>query len=122
MIRFIDNYFRHFDERGSLIGLINEGTWKEINIITSKKDIVRGNHYHNYTLELFIILEGEIEVTVQSIECDSMEKHLVRSGDVFIIEPMINHIFSAKKDSKWINALSRKIEQANPDIHRIKIG
>jgi quercetin dioxygenase-like cupin family protein len=122
MIRLINNYFRHIDDRGSLIGLINEGTWEEINLITSKKDIVRGNHYHNYTLELFIILEGEIEVTVQSIEFDSMEKHLVRSGDVFIIEPMINHIFSVKKDSKWINALSRKIEQANPDIHRIKIG
>ncbi len=100
MIKFIKNYYKNLDERGSLIGLINFGTWEEINIITSKKDSIRGNHFHKDTFEIFIILKGEIEVIVNKIESNNIEKHLVKSGDVFLIKPMVNHIFEVKKNSK----------------------
>lgn len=119
MIKFIKNYCENIDERGSLIGLINFGTWEEINIITSKKGALRGNHFHKYTSEIFIILEGEIEVSVNKIGKKDIEKYLVKKGDVFLIKPMVNHVFEVKKDSKWINVLNKKINSTSPDIHRI---
>ena len=58
MIHHIERYFRHSDPRGSIEGLIQWGTWKEINLIRSEKNCWK--YYHQNTIELFIILEGII--------------------------------------------------------------
>lgn len=125
MIKIIERYFQYSDDRGSLEGIINFGQWKEINLITSSSGSVRGNHYHKHTTEIFIILDGEIKVVTQKVQNgklvgDAVEKN-VKSGDVFLIEPFINHIFFVKKDSRWINVLSEAIKKTHPDIHRIEI-
>ncbi|MGV8130106.1 MAG: cupin domain-containing protein [Methanolinea sp.] len=122
MLKFINRYFIHSDSRGSIQGLINSGTWKEINLISSDKEILRGNHYHKNTLELFIILEGEIEVRTQKVGENILEGEPsvfhVKSGDVFLIEPMINHIFIPHTYSRWLNVLSECVDVENPDFHR----
>jgi dTDP-4-dehydrorhamnose 3,5-epimerase-like enzyme len=124
MIEFIERYFTHSDDRGTLEGLVNFGTWKEINMIDSDAGIERGNHYHKETGELFIVLDGEILVTVQKIEngelIGDIEKVKVKKGDVFLIKPMLNHIFYILKKSRWINVLSKPIDDDDKDIHRVK--
>jgi len=123
MIKFIKHYFEHTDERGYLKGLLNEGKWEEINLIFSNSGAVRGKHYHEKTYEVFIILEGEIQVLLQKVDNEKLVgdevKTLVKEGDVFLIEPFTQHTFFVLKDSKWINVLSRKINPDNPDIHSI---
>ena len=125
MLHFVNRYFVHTDERGSIEGLINSGNWKEINLVTSDTGIIRGNHYHKKTNELFIILEGEIKVLTQKINqgnpVDEVRENYVKGGDVFIIKPMTNHIFIPLKPSKWINALSEPIDKNNPDFYRIEV-
>lgn len=37
--------FIHEDERGSLVQLLHDG-WRQVNIIFSKDNTVRGGHYH----------------------------------------------------------------------------
>ncbi|TLD42259.1 MAG: hypothetical protein JETT_1502 [Candidatus Jettenia ecosi] len=124
MIKLIDRYFIHRDERGLLEGLINFGEWKEFNMITSFSGAIRGNHYHKDTEEIFIILDGEIKVITQRIENDKRvgepNEKVVKSGDVFTIKPLINHTFYILQDSRWINCLSKKIIANNPDIHRVE--
>jgi dTDP-4-dehydrorhamnose 3,5-epimerase-like enzyme len=124
MITFVDHYFEYEDPRGSNKGLINQGNRREVNLITSSKNSIRGDHYHKRTTELFIILEGEIEVISQRVVDDALTGHdthfLVRSGDVFMVEPYCNHIFIIKEDSKWMNMLSEPIDKASPDIHRVR--
>lgn len=126
MLRFVNKYFVHTDERGSILGLINQGSWKELNLITSDVGVVRGNHYHKKTQELFIILEGEIEVKTQKVKNNHLDGeisvHTVQVEDVFWIEPMTNHIFIPQKCSKWINALSEPIDNKHPDFYRIEDG
>ena len=124
MIEFIPNYFELSDDRGSFLGLINFGTWKEVNIICSEAGAIRGNHYHKNTDELFIILEGKIRITLQAVlsdeELDAEKKTVdVQMGDVFKIDKNVNHIFEIIEYSKWINVLSMKINKKNPDINRI---
>ncbi|MBW2604805.1 MAG: WxcM-like domain-containing protein [Deltaproteobacteria bacterium] len=122
MLKFIKPYFMYEDKRGALEGLINFGEWKEINLISSLAGIERGNHYHKETLELFIILEGKINVIVQKVKdgklLGSKAERIVKGGDVFLIDPFINHTFRVLNDAKWINVLSTKIDPQNPDIHR----
>jgi len=124
MIEFISNYFEHSDERGSFQGLVNFGNWEEINIISSEAHSIRGNHYHKYTDELFIILEGRIKITLQNVLTNKKlgkkkKTFEVLKGDVFFIKKNVNHIFETIEFSKWINVLSMKINKKKPDINRI---
>jgi dTDP-4-dehydrorhamnose 3,5-epimerase-like enzyme len=123
MIKLVSKYFIHEDDRGGFKGLVNFGQWEEINIIETKANTIRGNHYHRNIRELFIILSGLIEVTAKRVisedELSDEEKIMVREGDVFVIEPMVNHTFKVLHDSVWINVLSKRINKDAPDIWRI---
>jgi len=121
LLKFVDNYFIHEDDRGSIKGLVNFGNWKELNLIESKAGCIRGNHYHKTTTELFLILKGEIKIQTQQVINGQLEgkveENIVTKGKVFLIEPFINHTFIILKDSKWINVLSDS--KSSEDIHRI---
>jgi dTDP-4-dehydrorhamnose 3,5-epimerase-like enzyme len=124
MIKFIDNYFSTSDERGSFIGLINFGEWKEFNLIKSDSGVFRGGHYHRTTLEGFVILEGEISISIQKVSggrsIGDKSIYEVKEGDVFIIDPMVYHEFEIKQQSIWINFLSDTMDQSMPDIHNLR--
>ncbi len=123
MLRIVNRYFIHNDDRGSIQGLINQGSWRELNLITSDAGVVRGNHYHKRTHELFIILEGEIEIQTQQIKNGNLEGertvNYVKAGDVFWIEPMTYHTFIPITTSKWMNALSEPMNKEYPDFFHI---
>lgn len=123
MIQFIDRYFISSDARGSIEGLINKGCWEELNYITSEKGSIRGNHYHKHTKEVFVILSGRILVSVQKISDGKLvgekKTYYVGKGKVFLIEPMVNHIFIIEETAEWLNLLSCRIDEKQPDIYRL---
>lgn len=123
MIERVESYFSFGDERGTLTGLVNFSSWEEANLISSIEGIERGNHYHKETTELFVILDGKIKVSTQLVEngktIGEVVEEMVSSGDVFLIKANILHTFVCLEKSKWINMLDRKMDQENPDIHRI---
>ena len=123
MIKFIDRYFSAPDQRGVIEGLINFGTWEELNYIRSDKGIIRGNHYHKHTLEAFIILSGKLKISLQKVingQLDGeIEDYIVEKRQVFLINPLTLHVFNILEDSEWINVLSKRMDQNNPDIYRL---
>ena len=124
MIHFVDSYFQNKDNRGNIHGIINKLNWEEINIISSHKGSIRGGHYHKKTTELFFIIEGNIEIKTGRINqkgdiCEQM-KYKVTTNDIFIIKPFTIHEFKVIDNSKWINALSIRHDEKNPDFYRIK--
>lgn len=123
MLKVIKRYFMHKDKRGTLEGLVNFGEWKEINLISSLAGVERGNHYHKETLELFIILEGKVNIVLENVKDSKLvgnkTKQIVSKGDVFLIEPLVNHTFYVVEEARWINVLSKKIDPKNPDIHHV---
>lgn len=114
LLQWINNKTVH-DERGTFSTLINFGVWKEANLITSKAGTIRGNHFHKIATEVFIIITGEVEIHLQRVEngkkVGEREVYVVNEGDVFLIEPYVNHTFFVKKDSKWINLLSELFDK-----------
>jgi dTDP-4-dehydrorhamnose 3,5-epimerase-like enzyme len=118
MIKFIENYFSQKDERGQIKGLINFGEWQEFNLIFSEADTVRGGHYHEKTQELFIIIEGELNITLEDLN-GNKEIYTVNGGDVFLIMPLITHTFKIIKSARWINVLSQRHNPQNPDFHKL---
>jgi oxalate decarboxylase/phosphoglucose isomerase-like protein (cupin superfamily) len=113
----LNNYFSHEDNRGIINGITNIGEWKEINLITSLKGSIRGNHYHKHTTELIYIISGEAELMwhKKDGEINSIQLH---KNDCIIIETGEFHRVLAKQDTLWINALSIPMDPDNPDIHQ----
>lgn len=116
-MKLLTPYMINKDSRGMFTGIINSGTWEEINIIETDEGCIRGGHYHKLTLELFYILSGEIEVEV-SREDKAKEVHLVREGAIFLIEPFEIHTFRCLTKCKWLNVLSKKMDELAMDFYK----
>lgn len=112
----IEPYITREDARGKLIGLMNSGSWEEFNYLETCAGQVRGNHYHRNTWEVFFIIEGEVEVVTQVSGQVGTSSITLHSGDVLMIEPGERHTFHCITATRWINALSKRFEQDNPDI------
>lgn len=117
-MEFLNMYIINEDARGIFRGITNKYTWGEINLIETKKNITRGNHYHKFTKELFYILEGDIEIKVLNIFTKKEQSFTAKPHMVFIIDPYEVHTFKTLKDSKWLNMLSHKLDDLNPDIYK----
>ena len=108
MIRLLEPYFYFPDSRGTITGVVQEGNWKEINIINSKKGSRRGDHYHKLSNELFIILKGKVKVHLYMIgNREYRSTIVVTPRDAFIVPPCVHHTFEILEESTWINALDR---------------
>jgi dTDP-4-dehydrorhamnose 3,5-epimerase-like enzyme len=123
MLKVIERYCRHGDDRGGLEGLVDFGEWRELNLVTSRAGAVRGNHFHERVTELFVILDGEIRIETQRVvagrRVGAPAEQVVRAGDVVLVEPGVIHTFHVLQDARWINVLSERMDPAAPDIHRI---
>jgi UDP-2-acetamido-2,6-beta-L-arabino-hexul-4-ose reductase len=121
-MEFLEKYALHEDARGSFLGIINKYTWGEINFVHTKAGVVRGKHYHRYTKELFYILSGEIQIDVMNI-VDRAEHHFVAKPHMaFIIDPYEVHTFTTNEESTWLNMLSHRMDERNPDFFRLEEG
>ena len=109
-------YVTRKDARGRLVGLLNEGTWEEFNYLETRAGETRGNHYHLKTTEIFFIISGEIDVKITNSNGISSNEHL-SAGDILRVDPNEIHTFFCVTDAAWINVLSNRFNQENPDMH-----
>ena len=125
MIKIIKNYTSFNDKRGKMIGLLNVGNWQELNFFETEPNQIRGGHFHKFTDELFIILNGKIKVKSSKVDLNNQLvgrtiNQIVTKGDVFIIPKLTHHTFEILEKSEWINALSLRMSDNDPDIHKIE--
>ncbi|HSS21914.1 MAG TPA: cupin domain-containing protein [Pyrinomonadaceae bacterium] len=111
-------YLNKVDERGGFWGITQE-SWAEVNFIETQAGQIRGNHYHKETRELFFIISGEIDVVIEDLNSGQRVELSVTKGDIFLIEPYELHTFHVRTDAKWINMLSKPVDQENPDFHQV---
>lgn len=103
MLKIIKTDFHFEDERGTIDQLVHEG-YQQVNVITSKKGVIRGNHYHKLNDEAFYVVSGVLEVTVNG------EMHIFRAGDFFGIEPGDMHSFLYLEDTTLVSMYSNGVE------------
>ncbi len=103
MLKIFKPDFHFEDERGTIDQLIHEG-YKQINVITSKKGVVRGNHYHKLNNEAFYVVSGKLELEVNG------EKYSFSAGNFFGIEPGDMHSFYYLEDTVIVSMYSEGVE------------
>lgn len=118
-MKIFESYKKNKSDRGLFMGIINFGNWEEVNYIETEPNQVRGNHYHKYASEVFFILEGEIDVKVTNINGDLIKSFEAKKGSIFLIEPFEAHTFVCKSSCKWINIMSKRMDDNLCDIHKV---
>lgn len=103
MLKTIKTDFHFIDERGTIVQLIHQG-YRQINVITSKRGVVRGGHYHKQNEEAFYVISGELEVVVNG------ESFHFGSGDFFGIEVNDMHSFHFLEDTILVSMYSDGVE------------
>lgn len=117
-MQILARYISREDDRGLFWGISQEPWIREINYVETVAGEVRGNHYHTETREMFFIIDGRVRVVVHNIQTGAKDEHFFEKGDIFIIDPYEVHTFYTLTDTKWINMLSKPIQQDHPDFHR----
>jgi quercetin dioxygenase-like cupin family protein len=108
--------YRHFsDVRGRMVGVINSGSWEEINYVETGPGQRRGGHFHRETRELFLLFEGRVRVHVAPPVGPATDA-ILEAGSIFVIEPYEAHWFETLTACKWINVLSKRMSAEQPDI------
>mgnify|MGYP002627537616 CR=1 FL=1 len=116
LIEILRPDFIHADERGSLTQLVHEG-FRQYNIIFSKKDVVRGKHYHKENREAFYVITGSFKFVAKND--DVTEEHMFKAGDMFLVPPYVTHSFSYLEDT-WLASMydiGVEHEDGSKDIH-----
>lgn len=76
------------DDRGSLTQLVHEG-YSQINVLETKKGVLRGGHFHKIANEAFYVVSGSVAVTLKTK--DAKETAVFKKGDFFGIRPYTIH-------------------------------
>ena len=110
LIKYLKTDFKFKDERGEITQLVHDN-WKQVNYITTRAGVKRGDHYHKNNEEAFFIISGELELDLEDINSGEAETHIIKTGDFFVIRRNLNHGFKFLKDTDLISMYSNGVEQ-----------
>ncbi len=107
LIEFIQPDFAFHNAAGSLKQLVHDG-WKQVNVISSVRNSVRGGHYHRYNEEAFYIISGSFRLEVWCGEI--REEYQIKEGDFFLINKNVFHTFEYYEDTLLVSLYSSGVE------------
>lgn len=108
LVRVLHTDFEFADERGTLTQLVHEG-YRQINVLTTKRGVTRGGHFHRVCREAFYVISGTVEVTLKTPE--RTETAVFHKGDFFAVEPYISHSMFFPEDCVMVQMYDPPVEQ-----------
>lgn len=117
MINILKPDFIFSDDRGTLTQLIHNG-YKQVNVITSKADTIRGGHYHKINTEAFFVVEGAFQLVAEYKS--EKKEYSFKKGDMFCIPPFVSHDFIYTEDTILVSMYDKGVELENgeKDIYK----
>ncbi len=116
----ISGYMSRSDHRGSFWGLVNQGSWKEINFVSTQAGEIRGRHFHKHTHEIIFLVKGKAEVELQDCQNpEQKQQFILNSGEGIQLSPHVLHTLHYLEDSEHIALLDTSFDPANPDLHTL---
>lgn len=111
------------DARGSIRDIFVNNPKNTCTIIVSKKGAVRGNHYHKLSTQYTYIVSGQLTMLSQKVGETTVEKHILREGDIMIHAPNEAHTLVADEDTIFLAFVDglRGGEDYEKDTYRLEI-
>ena len=96
------------DERGIISNYYFEDSINMIGYVESKKETMRGNHYHPIQTQKCLLIKGSyISITKDLSDKNSViETRLVNEGDLSTIPPYVAHTMVFLEDSIFLNLVN----------------
>ena len=111
------------DARGLIFDLVDKENISHIGMITSKKESIRGNHYHKTAKQITYVLSRKIELTTKDIskKDSKSETIIMEEGDIVTIEPMMAHSIKALEETVFLIFTDKQRSDGGyeDDTHRI---
>jgi len=94
----------HIDNRGSIWDLLSNDKVDHIGLLLSKKNSIRGKHFHKLQKQYTLVFEGKIKVTAKNLldENSPIEKILLNEMEMALFPPYYYHSLEALEDSKCL--------------------
>ena len=111
----------HSDNRGSIQSLVNF-PMKNISLISSKKGVVRSNHYHLTDWHYMYVLSGSFDYYYRPTNSsDKLQCVRVKAGELIFTPPMEDHatVFIEDCDLLAISRNPRDQEAYEEDVRRV---
>lgn len=119
------------DVRGELKKIFTKpmlGTDKiieEIYVLYTKKDCVRGNHYHKKNVEFFTVIKGTAAIAVRDLEIGETDVFRVSAEDNIVIRVPENVAHGFRNDEEEelviLAAASRQYEPGDTDTYALQL-
>ena len=112
----------YVDERGIISNYYIEDNINMIGYVESKKNTVRGNHFHPIQTQKCLLVKGQyISVTKDLKDPNSVtETRLVNEGQLSTIPPYVAHTMVFLEDSIFLNLVNGEREHDNYGITHTK--
>lgn len=110
LVQVLQADFEHSDGRGRLTQLVHGG-FQQVNVLTTKRGVTRGGHFHKLSREAFYVVSGSVEVELKTL--DRAERAVFRAGDFFAVEPYVSHSMFFPEDCVMVQMYDRPVEQPN---------
>ena len=94
----------HQDERGSLIELIKSRQAGQVFMSTSRKGVIRGNHYHHTKVEKFCVIKGAANIKLRKIDSHELITYTVSDQNIEMVDipPGFTHLIENITDGEMI--------------------
>jgi len=80
------------DHRGTIVDMLEKVNINAVTLITSKKNSIRGNHFHKKTWQWNYILDGKVRLICQKFG-GKKRITILKKGDFILLGPNEKHAF-----------------------------
>ena len=112
------------DQRGSIWDFLTDETIHHIGLLITKKDTIRGKHFHKEQKQYTLVLNGKIRVTAKNLNNTNSELEVkeLKKMDMVFFPPYMYHSVEALEDSECLifTSKSRKDSGYEDDTFRVK--
>jgi UDP-2-acetamido-2,6-beta-L-arabino-hexul-4-ose reductase len=91
------------DQRGDIYDILEDVDIAHVGMVTFKKGVVRGNHYHLISTQYSFVLEGSIKLTISSIDGSEKQEFTLQPGSLSTIPPQKVHTYEALTDARMLD-------------------
>tara|TARA_B110000114_G_scaffold148947_1_gene159197 strand:- start:2576 stop:3715 length:1140 start_codon:yes stop_codon:yes gene_type:complete len=119
--RYIKKLVSNTDSRGKFVECFKSETFGQISFLTSKPNVIRGNHFHNIKTEIFIVISGVAEYKSSNPITHSLYKKILKGDTPQLVRTIPGEIHTIKNIGKkelivlvWANEI---FDKHNPDTY-----
>ena len=88
------------DERGSILDIVSKEEYDALTMIISKKNAIRGNHYHKHTIQTVYIHSGKLR-SLTRLPGENIKSTILNPGDILTTIEYEHHALIALEDSTF---------------------